>query len=88
MTKAEARARISEMDNEYGYSDTWPLAYQQEFERLCDIIHGATRRAPNAFLAAIDEALSQFEEDPADTDFQRGYQQALTDLKYRVMTTN
>ena len=43
MTKAQARKRISEMENEYGYSDTWPESYQREYEKLCEIIHAGRK---------------------------------------------
>lgn len=35
VTLKQIDKRISEMENEYGYSNTWPLSYQQEYERLC-----------------------------------------------------
>ena len=44
MTKTAARKRINKMTNEYAYSDTWPETYQIEYERLCEIIHGKTKK--------------------------------------------
>ncbi len=38
MTAEQARQRIDDMLNEYAYSDRWPIQYQREYERLCDII--------------------------------------------------
>jgi len=38
-TKRRAiRAIIDKMVDEYGYSDTWPESYQQEYERLCALL--------------------------------------------------
>lgn len=44
MRKAEARERIDQMLDEYAYSNTWPLAYQREYERLCDILWADHKR--------------------------------------------
>jgi len=35
MTVKQIDKRITEMLDEYGWSNTWPVAYQQEYERLC-----------------------------------------------------
>lgn len=39
MTKRQARRRMHELLNEYGYSTSWPIGCQREFDRLCGIIH-------------------------------------------------
>lgn len=36
----------------------------------------------------IDELLRAFEADPADSEFQRGYWQALVDLRKRLVEQN
>jgi len=36
----------------------------------------------------IDEILLGFKADPADSEFQRGYQQALIDLRNRLIKQN
>lgn len=48
MTASQARKRINEMMDEYAYSPTWPVSYQQEYERLCAIIHKKPARRPQA----------------------------------------
>lgn len=35
MTLKQIDKRITEMLYEYGYANTWPVSYQQEYERLC-----------------------------------------------------
>lgn len=35
MTVTQIDKRITAMLDEYGYASTWPLSYQQEYERLC-----------------------------------------------------
>jgi len=35
VTLKQIDKRITEMLDEYGYANTWPVSYQQEYERLC-----------------------------------------------------
>lgn len=39
MTRRQIVDRISEMLNQYGWSNTWPAVYQQEYEKLCKMLH-------------------------------------------------
>jgi hypothetical protein len=38
MTKAQAAKRITQMENEYGYANSWPESFQQEYEALCKML--------------------------------------------------
>jgi hypothetical protein len=43
MTRRQIEARIRRMLDEYAYSDTWPAGYQEEYERLCELLHGKAK---------------------------------------------
>lgn len=45
ITKRQARARIKKMENEYGYSNTWPERYQREYEELLAILYAVPTHA-------------------------------------------
>ena len=44
MTLKQIDKRITEMENEYGWANTWPLSYQQECDKLCEAKENILRK--------------------------------------------
>lgn len=47
MTRRSARRRMVQLENDYGYADTWPLTVQQEWDSLCAFLHARQNRKVN-----------------------------------------
>lgn len=40
MTRRQIIKSIDALLDEYGWSNTWPVICQEEYERLCELLHG------------------------------------------------